>query len=214
MRRASAAVVALRPRKGRRKSEQKWTQKLLAASEEGDIERVETCLESGATVASSNAFGTALHNACRGGHLKIAKLLLEHDAPTDVLSDQDFSPLHLAVQRGAVELVTALLDAHADTNLRSRFERRSSLILAILEGWENLVHILLSKGADPSCTDLYGSTPMHYAAEKGNKSMIAILMKYGGSPSTGNKDGWTPLHLAASCGHVSVARELLKCNAG
>ena len=55
MRRASMA--ALRPRRGRRRSEQRLTQKLLTAAEEGDSVRVATCLQNGANINSSGVHG-------------------------------------------------------------------------------------------------------------------------------------------------------------
>ena len=142
MRRASQAV--LKPRRGRRRSEQRWTMKLLSASEEGDADRVATCLLNGASITTSGPHGTALHCACREGHTGVVQILLDHDAPVDVLADTDFTPLHLATQRGHVELVNALISAGANTDMPSRFERRSAAILATLDGWERVLSVLLT----------------------------------------------------------------------
>ena len=88
--------------------------------------------------------GTALHYACREGRTEIAKQLIEAHAPLDVMAETDFTPLHVATQGGHVEMVKVLLAAGADPDVPSRFERRSAVILAALDGWEMVLSVLLT----------------------------------------------------------------------
>ena len=88
--------------------------------------------------------GTALHSACRANHVLVAKQLLDANAPVDVLADTDFTPLHLATQGGHVELVKLLLEFGADPDMASRYERRSAVTLAIMNGWEQVLSALLT----------------------------------------------------------------------
>ena len=69
-------------------------------------------------------------------------------------------------------------------------------------------------GASSSTKDLYGSTALHYAAERGRTNLVSILLNHDACSNEVNHDGWTPLHLAASCGNVAVAKVLMKDGAG
>jgi hypothetical protein len=64
-------------------------------------------------------------------------------------------------------------------------------------------------GADVNARSLYGSTPLHYAAYKGNLSIVELLVRRGADPNSRNMYGSTPLHEASSNGHVGVVRLLL-----
>ena len=75
-------------------------------------------------------------------------------------------------------------------------------------------YVSTSGGADPAAADIYGSTALHYAAERGRESIACILLKHKACANTVNRDGWSPLHLAAVCGNVAVAKALVKNLAG
>ena len=54
---------------------------LVKASRTGNISCVQELLERGVSANAKNKYGmTPLHEACYYGHLKVAKLLLEHGA--------------------------------------------------------------------------------------------------------------------------------------
>ena len=61
-----------------------------------------------------------LHSAVAGGHLEIARALLEHEAQVNAAQAGGFTPLHGAAQNGQVEMVRLLLDYGADVNLRNK----------------------------------------------------------------------------------------------
>jgi ankyrin repeat protein len=55
-------------------------------------------------------------------------------------------------------------------------------------------------GDDPELANekdaVYGATPLHWAALKGNEAMVALLLAQGGDPDSRNADGETPFQVA------------------
>lgn len=87
-------------------------QHLLLAAALGDRPRCRQLIEQGADVAYADAEGaTALHEACRHGHLAAARLLLRRGADAGVGDLRGDTPAHLAARHGHIELLAALLTA-------------------------------------------------------------------------------------------------------
>ncbi|CAM9445105.1 unnamed protein product [Ectocarpus sp. 8 AP-2014] len=81
-------------------------------------------------------------------------------------------------------------------------------------GASELVTALLSSGAiDVNQCDLYGMSPLMFAAEKGSSSVVKILLKNGASVSIKENGGFTALHLSAQHGHPAVTRLLASAGA-
>jgi ankyrin repeat protein len=78
----------------------------------------------------------------------------------------DFTALMMAAQAGHLESVKLLLAAGADVN-ESTPEYGSALVLAVVNGNEDVALYLLEQGADPNFTDGYGMTPLHWAVQEG-----------------------------------------------
>ncbi len=58
--------------------------------------------------------------------------------------------------------------------------------------------------------DVYGRTPLHYAAMDGNVASVLHLLTDGADPNGADDNGWTPLHFAAQEWQLDVARLLLE----
>ena len=83
----------------------------------GQAEAAHLLVERGAEIStpSRNAMQVMpLHSAVAGGHLEIARLLLEHGADANARQADAFTPLHGAAQNGQVEMISLLLDHGAD----------------------------------------------------------------------------------------------------
>lgn len=85
----------------------------------------------------------------------------------------DFTALMFAAQSGDLGSVKALLAAGADVN-ESTPEYGSALVLAAMNGHEELALFLLEQGADPNMTDGYGVTPLHWALQEGISRLYAM----------------------------------------
>ena len=85
-----------------------------------------------------------LHSAAAGGHGKLVKLLLEHEADPNALQEGGFTPLHAAAQNGDVESVQLLLFYGADADIKSD-EGKTPLDYA-MENKKNKAISLLKEG--------------------------------------------------------------------
>lgn len=76
------------------------------------------------------------------------------------------------------------------------------------------VNTLLERGADPSGKGKKGSTPLHFAASRGNEEIVKILLQHS-KVNVNVKDvsGKTALHMACCEGHSKVCQLLLNYGA-
>ena len=92
----------------------------------------------------------------------------------------------------------------------------SLLLLACQYSLEDLVRIMISKGADPNASDSTGATCLHYPCykETKNKNIAKLLLQNGANPEVSETTyGCTPLHYAAGTGDVEFCKMLLNYGA-
>jgi ankyrin repeat protein len=63
--------------------------------------------------------------------------------------------------------------------------------------------------AGPSTRGLFGDTPLHVAATRGDARIIALLLDAGAEIDARGEYGHTPLHEAVGQGHIEAAKLLL-----
>ncbi|PRW57890.1 NF-kappa-B inhibitor 1 isoform A [Chlorella sorokiniana] len=86
--------------------------RLLLAAALGDKHECRELIQQGADVAYADAEGTtALHEACRHGHLSTAKLLLRRGADAGLGDVRGDTAAHLAAKHGHLDVLAALLQA-------------------------------------------------------------------------------------------------------
>jgi ankyrin repeat protein len=128
----------------------------LVSEGRGNMEVAEVLLEHGADPNARSMLGgdpltMALHNGNHrydpDGHQDLAKLLLEHGADPRTPGVHGQTPLHIASQRGYLEVTQRLLELGVDVN--SRDDRgRTPLQEALRNGHERVVRLLLQQGAN------------------------------------------------------------------
>src|SRR5208282_5613317 len=146
--------------------------------------------------------------AAENGFLAVAEVLLAHHADLnarDSQSNGERTPLHLAAERGNVEMLKWLIARGADINARSK-NGSTPLGDAASAGQLDSIRVLLAAKADPDNADNYGRTPMSYAAEGNNLEVVKILLAAKADPNGGKLDA--PL-LCAVHRQNTVAAELL-----
>ena len=143
----------------------------------GKTDRVRQILEE--DLAQARAFSqdgfTALHLAIFGHQESAALLLIEQGADLDALSTGEIArvpPLGTAVFVRSAPLARLLLDAGADVN--GRFADGSvALHSAAISGDEELIGLLLQRGADRSITNHRGHRPYDVAKDEPTRSLLA-----------------------------------------
>src|SRR5690606_15825590 len=101
-------------------------------------------------------------------------LLLKHKARVDARDAQGRSALHEAASAGHVEIIQALLAAHADLQARDA-EGRTPLLAAVAAGKPAAVQALVEAGADIAATDAEGRNALEHAVQAGRWSVVALL---------------------------------------
>ena len=102
----------------------------------------------------------------------------------------------------------ALLDLGADVNNASSYIKCTALHDAASGGHDNVVGVLLARGADANAVDLMGQTALHHAAVFGHVKAAQVLVKHGAKKDANDREGHTPAQLAAEKGHKKLAAML------
>ena len=134
---------------------------------------------------------TPLHKAAYGGHEAVMKLLLKHGAQVNSKSVNGYTPLHIAAQNGSEVVVKLLLEQDVQANFGSKYENaplteeargechmtvrlmdtknwegETPLFLAVTEGREKVVKLLLEQGAQTDLENKAGDTPLSVAKQR------------------------------------------------
>jgi len=124
--------------------------------------------------------------------------------------------IHDAALRADVEAVQSLLDEDSSLINAVAGRGKTPLHQAVTSGSERtdeLVALLLERGADPNARDVTGMTPLHVAAWWTTRSRAGILVGAGSDVDAQDSFGNTPLHEAALQGRVAMTHFLLKSGA-
>jgi len=76
--------------------------------------------------------------------------------------------------------------------------------LATAAGSENLVRLLLDRGAHTNVADEEGDTPAHWAIRETRPGILKLLVQNGANVDLPNDDGETPLNLAMDLGERAM----------
>lgn len=150
---------------------------------------------------------TPLMIAARGGHSRVAKVLLDSGADVSVTADNGVTALHVSAQSGHI--------SGADLDARTR-EGATPLSLATQIGHSEVLTALIEAGADVNCGAVGGSTPLRLAAGLGNVAAVKELLRAKANPllfmTMTRPSGETslPLDAAAAGGHSKVVRALVQ----
>ena len=158
---------------------------------EGDIEAVKRHLNAGTDAnekskstwinyrkGTSEIVFTPLHYAASGNHKEIAELLITKGADVNCMCIvTEETPLHLASSREIAEL---LIVAGADVNAKAK--GHTPLHHAAYDGHNEIIELLIAKGAVVNTMDEDGDTPLDWAGrlhEDRFKYIADLLRKHG-----------------------------------
>ncbi|XP_078182399.1 uncharacterized protein LOC144576002 [Carex rostrata] len=148
---------------------------LHIAAQWGQDKSIEFLLSKGIAVDPESYRGTPLHYAVAYSNEKAAKILVEHNADLNKVSNELFTPLRMSIFGGSLDYTKLLIKAGADVNLCC------PLATAIFEHSTETVKCLLEAAADPNIPSEvrlsdYGMLPIEIAAECGEKRFVQMLL--------------------------------------
>lgn len=154
----------------------------------------------------------------------LVKAVFEHNAPAaknlialgadvNVLDKQtDTTALMQAAAGGDAEMVSALIGAGADVNMKDS-DGDTALMRLQSGATAELVRALTSAGAKVNHKNSYGSTALINAAENDSPEVLKELLDAGAKVNAKNKSGWTALMAAAQYGLIENVKLLLDAGA-
>ena len=165
---------------------------------------------------------TALHYACHHRIGNMVHLLIGEGANMEITDSEGMKPLHIASQKGYIDIIEILLKYGADINMKKGNEgeymgnespgatslHEVLLAFQFITNKFQVVEFLLKNGADINAVDDNGNTPLHYALEFVNVytddqyeesiKIANLLINEGADVNASNNKGDTPLHLLLS----------------
>jgi ankyrin repeat protein len=149
-----------------------------------------------------------IHDAAKAGDVEKVRTLLKGNP--DLVNAKDetsWTALHWAVAiKGNKAVVEVLLSNKADVNAKEEALGRTPLHMAAERA---VVEVLLANKAKVNVRDDAENTPLHWAAQLGNKPVAEALLDNGADVNAKDIIGKTPLQWAVRKGHKEVA-ELLR----
>ncbi|KAE8600760.1 hypothetical protein XENTR_v10013399 [Xenopus tropicalis] len=152
---------------------------------------------------------TALHLAAKSGSVRCVQLLLQAGADPNEVTNEETTPLFLAVEGGHKEVVELLLKNKANINGPHSCSGWNPLHQASLMGRTDIILLLLENGVDKECEDDFGITPTFIASQYGKYESLNLLLLHGANSDCQAKDKATPLFIAAQEGHDKCVELLL-----
>jgi len=158
-----------------------------------------------------------LFDAVKSRDLEKTRRLLMNDGDVNCRNASGSTPLHVVVRAGDAKLLSMILAFHPDINARegSSVGEGTPLHVAVHEGSEECVKLLIKAGAKPHLQDNQGSTALHIAARKG-ADKISVQLVQGASAGAFryepvplaeilDRQGKTAAYWAIEYGHSSIA---------
>ncbi|KAF8777403.1 Ankyrin-3 like protein [Argiope bruennichi] len=150
-----------------------------------------------------------LLSAIRDGNDDIAEYFLKRNPETALSRPECHEfPLHSAVESGHLNIVKKLLELEIRNDINEKNnESATPLELASVEGYCEIVRVLLEKGADPNHAP-GRSEPLHMAVLSGYSEIIEIL--YNAGANLVNIEGCSAIELAVKIKNLDAMEKLLE----
>ncbi|XP_023223352.1 ankyrin repeat domain-containing protein 18B-like [Centruroides sculpturatus] len=121
----------------------------------------------------------------------------------------ELSFIHKAFQTDDVDEVKRIIKFTEDVNVTDKYQR-ILLHLAAIQGFHNIVIVLLESGANVNAVDCENRTPIFNAVQHGHNEIVKLLLEKGADISLKDKNGNTVLHIAIANKFVEIAIILIE----
>jgi len=184
---------------------------LIQACKDGDLAKVTQAVDNGADVNTKSPDDfTPLFIAVQNKHKPIVEYLLSKGARIDEKSGpKGCTALYQACFDGSLDIVTVLVDAGADVNLKSS-HGYAPLFVAVQEKHKPIVEYFLSKGAHiDEKNGPNGQTALLKVCFGGSLDIATVLVDAGADVNLKSTQGFAPLFAAVQNKHKPVVEYLL-----
>ncbi len=181
---------------------------LFPAIRDNDLARLKSLVADGVDVNfRGDRETTPVMYAAAFGSLDALKTLIT--AGADVNAKNAFAATALMWSVGEPAKVRYLVEHGADVNAKSQTGRTALMLAAMQNGSDEIVNLLLAKGADPLAADKDGMNFLLAASSGANPHQVGIALDRGADPNSRDEVRMTPLMNAAANGDVASVRLLL-----
>ena len=144
----------------------------------------------------------AFDAAAAGEVPALQRALAADRAAISRVSEDGWTPLHLAAFFGRDEAVRLLLERGADVHAVSKNPTANTpLHAAAVRGHVAVVGLLLERGADPNRAAGGGFTPLHLTAGAGHEAVASLLLERGADLTVREAQGRTAEQVAQDTHH-------------
>lgn len=144
--------------------------------------------------------------AAAGANDRVKELVTRDTALINAFSHDGFTPLHLAVFFGHINIAQMLLTFSPDVRAVSRNPMMVQPLHSAAAGNHyDICKELLERGADVNAVQQDGFTPLMAAAQNGNIALTELFLRHGADPHVVATGGKTAHDFAVEGGHEAVA---------
>ncbi|CAG2223300.1 unnamed protein product [Mytilus edulis] len=154
---------------------------LFMASQQGYTGIVKLLLEHNHTVDLCDMDGRSpLFMASQQGHTDIVKLLLEMNSNVDLCDSNGFTPLIESCSNNNTSIIQLLLThkPNIDAQIYDGGRRNNTGFYACEVGHEDVVRLLLDKGAHTQICRFDGKSPLDSATDNGHTSIVCMVTEH------------------------------------
>ncbi|XP_020485524.1 ankycorbin isoform X2 [Labrus bergylta] len=184
-------------------------ERLLAAVEHGDVEKVASLLaKKGASAVKLDSDGkSALHVAAARGLTDCLSVILAHGADLSITDAAGLNPLHLAAKNNHIECCKKIIQSKSPVDAVDG-SGKTALHHAAASGNIQTVQLLCELKSTVNLKDADGLTPLLVSAK--HADVCSTLLDYGAEINTSDNSGRTALMLACESNAVSVVEVLVQ----
>lgn len=189
------------------------TQTTIRGILESNLNRYATYLDilfAGDISRADKSGNTLLSFAVKHSQLEFLQILIDKGANPNIPDELTYTPLMSAAQYGDLTATQMLLDAPNINIDAKRFDGATALMIAAHSNKNDVMKVLIDRGADVNATDKYGWTSLMLAARQGHLKIVqALLNRSGINIDAKNIKGLTALIFAILYGKADVAKVLI-----
>ena len=119
--------------------------------------------------------------------ISIVKVYIEEGGDVNIVNDEGFTALHIAVMHSYKSIVVDLLGAGANVNIATEQHGLSALQLAAMRGNLEIIGTLLTAGANVNAASLDGTALQFALMGRNWEAVIALLLAGGGGDQCKDK---------------------------